>query len=68
MGGPATDVEDESLQHLVQLGEGRPRGTEEVGGPFEEIGPRVLDSGVGGSADGVAADEEGPGQRREAVD
>ena len=68
VGGSGAQVEDELLQHGVQLGEGRPGGAEEVGRPVEQVRPRVLDPRVGRAAHGMPADEQRLGQRRQAVD
>ena len=60
---PRAQIEDELLQHLVELREGRAGGAEEVGGALEQVGAGVAHAGVGGAAHGVTADEERPGQR-----
>ena len=62
-GRPGPQFEDELLQHLIELGEGRAGGAQEVGGALEEVGARVAHTRALGAAHGMAADEHGASDR-----
>ena len=65
--GRRPELEDELLEHLVELRERGSGRAEEIRGALEEIRPGVPHPGVGGSAHRMPAYEERPGQWGEAV-
>ena len=58
-GGPRADPVQEPVQALVEHARGAGAGGQVPGGRLEQVGASVLDTGVLGSGQGMAADEAG---------
>ena len=63
--GLGAQLQDELLEHLIELREGRAGRAEEVGGALEQVGSGVADAALRGTAYRMAADEHRACQRRE---